>query len=168
MSHLSVYEVALAAVVAISYLLAVFQVLINLFYRKTFYKWSVMTSLVVGVCSLCLLYWNYTPPLDHDDVPQLKAMGNQLIQQIENYKSLNGSYPSSLKEAHIESPRTRYGSWRYFLSEQQDSFVLVLGNFYENTFTLQWKSDRKVWDWEFKNLEDSWTDSTENSLMNTI
>ena len=80
---------------------------------------------------------------------RVEAVGNPIVQRIEEFKGDKGRYPASLVEAGIESPGTELGKFRYepYTFESRKDFRLIAGTFRENGFELYWDSNPESQGW---------------------
>lgn len=76
---------------------------------------------------------------------QLKAEGDEIILQIEEYKQAHGQYPDSLAAAAIVPPPADYGGWQYVRTEQ-GGFQLSIGQYtVRSPFTLFKRAGDEEW-----------------------
>jgi hypothetical protein len=79
-------------------------------------------------------------------VKELSIEGDSIVAAIERYRDEYSQYPKSLAAAAVHVPATRYGPWRYRVSDDHSWFEISVGD-YEgfDPFTLYWSS--KTGDW---------------------
>jgi hypothetical protein len=76
----------------------------------------------------------------------LKQEGEGYIKLIEAFRERQGSYPVYLEEADIHPKKTRYGTWRYRLEDDQQQFSISIGDYDGwDPFVLTWSSKRGEW-----------------------
>lgn len=51
------------------------------------------------------------------DLARIRAAGDPIVKQLENFKQRTGSYPRSLEEARVQNTRTELGSFDYERSD---------------------------------------------------
>ena len=97
-----------------------------------------MRLLIIAMLTLLLV--SCGPP-SQSEFQRLEAQGDPVVQQIEQYKVDNGSYPSDLAQAGITLPEAGYGGWQYSVYDGGDRFSLSIGDYGKHSFTLFWDGD---------------------------
>ena len=101
-----------------------------------------LIAIAAGGVLICLVgYWITAPTMDG-----LKAQGNGFVRVLERHREEHGRFPASAREAGLQLPETRYGSWRYRALEAGESCELAVGDYTgRNPFTLYWTSKSGHW-----------------------
>jgi hypothetical protein len=78
------------------------------------------------------------------DLRILKKHGNQIIEELEKYKSQHKQYPEAIKTAGITPPYSRFGAWKYY-NVSPDKFALSIGDYGWHMFELSWDQEKDMW-----------------------
>ena len=80
---------------------------------------------MLGVVSCC----------SDPDWDRLEASGNDIVRDIENFRSAHGEYPPSLEAAGGRPAKTQWGDWTYMLNPTE-GFFLSVGDYGRDCFEL--------------------------------
>jgi hypothetical protein len=80
-------------------------------------------------------------------INKLKASGNHIVAQIEQFRGTHGRYPATLIEAGVSTKPTKYGAWEYS-SSSLTNFELRIGDYGASSkyfFVLWWNAEEQEW-----------------------
>ena len=77
------------------------------------------------------------------EITRLESRGQNIVEQINHYHSVQGLFPPSLAQAGIKNRKTRFGSWEY--TATTNGFSLSIGNYGNHGFVLGYNSGHGWW-----------------------
>jgi hypothetical protein len=90
------------------------------------------------------------PGYDEAEVRRIEALHAGFAPVLEQYRRQHGTYPSTLEQAGITTPQTRYGPIRYHVHRTVDGrpwYELSFGDYFDNGFVRFWHNDDGEGEW---------------------
>lgn len=106
--------------------------------------WGSITFGILGLPACGIVWITPTPEPIHWE--ELHRNGDQLILALEAYRESCGSFPLTLHGGGITPTLTPYGPWQYEVSKDRQWFVLRVGDYVNDGFTLSYYSWSGQWD----------------------
>ena len=75
----------------------------------------------------------------------LRIEGNEMVEQVDQFKRSEGRYPQSLSAIGADCGTAKYGGWKYGIENGGESYFLQIGEYEDDLFTLIWASDEREW-----------------------
>jgi type II secretory pathway pseudopilin PulG len=107
---------------------------------------------LLSVIGAALIAVACSPSTSAADVENAKSAGQPIIQRLADYKSAHGRYPDTFQEAGITPAITDFGAFEYerHVSEDDEYFIVRVGDYGRNGFVLFWNSDATPQGWEIE------------------
>ncbi|MHA3773365.1 hypothetical protein ACXR0O_17670 [Verrucomicrobiota bacterium sgz303538] len=108
-------------------------------------KQSKLVGIALGCALLIGLVAFFVYGATAPSASDLKNLGDPIVIQLKAYRTQHGRFPSSLEEAGIQSPNTRYGHFYYTPVPPDDSFILSVGDYERDGIMVFRQSGADEW-----------------------
>jgi hypothetical protein len=104
--------------------------------------WAMASAIVMA-----LTLATAAPAYHSAEQARVDAMHRQFAPALERYRKTHGEYPSTLQEAGIATPQTRYGPLHYYgsRSETDPWYLISFGDIERHRFSADWDSRTRKW-----------------------